>query len=351
MRRSLFIGAPVTALLALAALVTVAAVSPAPPAPAATLPATGAVSGAPVAHVYVHPVADVPVLAWHQIIAGVATTPAENQIWNFNQECSPDAQVCAAANNDETVSLTQFDGALKWLKASGYQSITAAEYQAWMTGKPVALPAKPVLLTDDDGTLNSFYGVTATLAKYGFNMVAFIVSQFADGATDRRHPYIGWDASWSELLALPAAQWSFAFHAGPQGHNVAFPDNPGCTYFYSCQLPTESAAAYQYRVSNEITVGRKVELQKLGSRLNDTMWAVPWNDLAQGGHPESGADPAKWLAPWAATQFPIVFLQDPKRNGVAHERYRLEVQGTWDEATFEGNVAHNTADGFFNLRT
>jgi hypothetical protein len=82
------------------------------------------------------------------------------------------------------------------------------------------------------------------------------VTQFADGATAGAPPYVGWDASWKQLQALPRATWSFAFHAGAQGHSVTYPDNPGCTYFYPCQLPTETAAQYEARVSGEVGAGR-----------------------------------------------------------------------------------------------
>src|SRR6202042_497423 len=102
-----------------------------------------------------------------------------------------------------------------------------------------------------------------------------------------KQPYAGWDATWAQLRALPAAQWSFAFHAGARGHNVTFPQNTGCTFFYPCQLPTETDAAYEARVTGEITAGRLAVSAGLGSRVNTTMWAVPWNDLAQPGHPVS----------------------------------------------------------------
>lgn len=341
--RRLIIGVPLTVVLFLVAGFTIVShFHPAPPL--AHKAKTVAV------RLYMHAVRDIPVLAWHQIIAGVPHTAAEDVVWNYGHDCKPTAAVCDAKNgNDETVSVTQFAAELAYLKKSGYQSVTAAQYQAWAARKSVALPAKPILLTVDDGTLNSYTGTTPVLRKYGFNVVTFIVSQFANGATANKEPYAGWDATWSQLLALPPAQWSFAFHAGARGHNVTFPDNRGCTYYYPCQLPTETAAVYQARVSGEITTGRKVEKAHLGSRLNTSMWAVPWNDLAnQANMPTSGSDPSRWLAKWAASQFPVIFIQDPPHNGYLHERYRLEVHGTWSEASFQARLTGNVAHGFFN---
>ena len=346
--RWIIIGIPLSVVAALtAAYITVSTLHPSP----SSASDFGAVTSqvVPVPREYVHAVDDIPVLAWHQVIAGTATTTAEDVIWDFNRDCAPTALVCNAAGNDETVSITQLTSELSYLKAAGYQSITAAQYDAWVAGKKIALPAKPVLLTVDDGTLNSYVGVTPVLRELGFNVVTFIVSQFASGATAGKQPYAGWNATWSQLMALPAAQWSFAFHAGARGHNVTFPDNGSCTYFYPCQLPSETDAVYQQRVSSEVNAGRAVEESQLGARLNTEMWAVPWNDLAvEKNQPTSGTDPKAWLAKWAATQFPVIFIQDPHRNGKLNERYRLEVHGTWSEAAFESNFNNNIKDGFFS---
>jgi peptidoglycan/xylan/chitin deacetylase (PgdA/CDA1 family) len=283
---------------------------------------------------YVHDVTSIPVLAWHQVDEG----------------CSPSAAVCDAKGNDETVSRSQFVAELSWLKGQGYQSVTAGQYVAWAAGLKVALPAKPVLLTFDDGTVNSYTDTTAVLKDFGFNAVTFIVSQFADGAAAGKRPYAGWDMTWAQLRALPPDVWSFAFHAGSHGHSVTVPQNMGCTYYYPCQLPTETDAAYQGRVSGEITAGRLALRRELGSRLDTAMWAVPWNDIAQQANlPVSGKDPARWLATWAASQFQMIFIQDPAHNGYQHQRYRLEIHGTWTQGAFEANVLNNIRDGFFRL--
>jgi hypothetical protein len=291
----------------------------------------------------------IPVLAWHQVVGGVARTRAQDVLWDYDKDCEPTAAVCDAPMNDETVSLAQLNAQLSWLKAQGYASITADHYHGWVSGASVPLPAKPVLLTIDDGTLNSYVGVTALLAKYGFNMVTFIVTQFADGATANLEPYVGWNASWDQLLALPSAQWSFAFHAGARGHNITFPNNAACQYYYPCQLPTETVSDYRSRVAEEITTGRQTAARMLGTRMNDKVWAVPWGDLGIQANLPAEGDAKTWLAPWAATQFPVIFIQDPQHNGYLHERYRLVVQGTWSQALFEKYVEGNIGNGFFNV--
>ena len=106
----------------------------------------------------IHKVRYIPALAWHQVVGGVARTPAQDVIWDYNKDCEPTAAVCDAPINDETVSLAQLNAQLSWLKAQGYASITADQYHGWVSGASVPLPAKPVLLTIDDGTLELLRG-------------------------------------------------------------------------------------------------------------------------------------------------------------------------------------------------
>src|ERR1022692_1226615 len=72
------------------------------------------------------------------------------------------------------------------------------------------------------------------------------------------------------------------------------------------------------------------------------------NAIGQPSQPVSGTDPPVWLAPWAANVFKVVFVQDPDRSDVSHERYRLEIHGDMSLADFESNLLGNTTDGFFN---
>ncbi len=282
---------------------------------------------------YPHAVANIPVLAYHQL----------------DQGCAPSAAVCAASANPETVSRTQFAAELAYLHDNGYGTVTAAQYTDWLAGKSVALPRKPILLTFDDGTLNSYLDSTDLLRQYGFTAVTFVVTEFADKASAGQRGYVGWDATWAQLKSLPSDVWSFGFHAGAHGHTNVTPGAPGCVYFYPCQLPGETVAAYRDRVSTEITQGRAELAAKLGSRLDTAIWAAPYGDAAGStDHPTSGTDPASWLPAWSASQFPVIFVQTPTRNGVQNDRYRLEVQGTWSEADFEQHLTENVTNGFFN---
>jgi peptidoglycan/xylan/chitin deacetylase (PgdA/CDA1 family) len=252
--------------------------------------------------------------------------------------CLPTAPLCTAADYSMTnVSQHQFYDELNWLYSHGYRTVTTDQYVKWSAGQHVLLPAKPVLLTVDDGIANFYAGATPVLRHFAYTMVSMVVSGFAQAATDGDPAYKGWDATWTQLRNLPADTWEFAFHAGPRGHAAT---GASCPYFYSCQRPGESAAAFQERIAADIDQGIAAEKRELGDRVNTTMWAVPFNDLAQDpGEPQSGAEPARWLQEYAAKRFAVVFVDGTTtRTG---QYYRYEVHGP-DSLAFFGQQVELT---------
>jgi hypothetical protein len=264
-------------------------------------------------------IGSIPVISWHQMDNG----------------CRPAAALCADPEFAETnVTQRQFYDEINWLYAHGYRTVTAAQYVAWANGADVKLPAKPVLLTVDDGIANFYAGATPVLRHFGFTMVSMVVSGFAQGAQDRERQYEGWDATWTQLRSLPSDVWEFAFHAGPEGHVTQRGD---CPYFYTCQRSGESDAAYQARVTADINAGIAAEQRELGDRVNTQMWAVPYNDLAQDNtEPQSGTDPAQWLQDYAEQKFAVVFVDGQTTRNNQH--YRYEVHGTDSLAFFAEQI-------------
>ena len=272
---------------------------------------------------------EIPVLAYHQLDNGCAAT----------------ALMCKRTGAGvEILSERQFYDQMSYLHSQGYSTITDAQYDLWATHKPVALPAKPILLTVDDGIENFYAPGTAVLRHFGYNMVSMVVSGFANGSQDGVRPFGGWDASWTQLRALDPAIWGFAFHAGAQGHLLF---NRACPDFYPCQLAGETDAAYQARVSADIINGKTLLKQELPS-ADTQMWAVPWNDLAQtSNQPQSGPDPKVWLQGFAQSQFKVIFV-DAFVSNPNGEHYRFEVHGTESMAYFTHELTVNTHGGAFN---
>lgn len=264
-------------------------------------------------------ITSIPVISWHQMDNG----------------CQPTEPRCTAADYGMTnVTQRQFYDELSWLHSRGYRTVTAEQYVKWAAGQPVLLPEKPVLLTVDDGIANFYAGATPVLRHFGDTMVSTVVSGFAQAAQDGESAYKGWDASWTQLRNLPEHTWEFAFHAGPLGHAAT---NASCPYFYPCQRAGESAAVYQKRVKADIDQGVAAAERELGNRVTTTMWAVPFNDLAQApGEPQSGAEPARWLQEYAGKRFAVVFVDG--LNTRAGQHYRYEVHGPDTLAFFAGQV-------------
>jgi peptidoglycan/xylan/chitin deacetylase (PgdA/CDA1 family) len=84
-----------------------------------------------------------------------------------------------ALRKDLTVTPTDFEEMLKYLKANGYNSITSADlWWTLDTGKP--LPPKAVMLTFDDGYIDHHDVVLPLLAKYGFVGVFAVTANLVD---------------------------------------------------------------------------------------------------------------------------------------------------------------------------
>ena len=261
----------------------------------------------------------IPVISWHQMDNG----------------CAAAAALCTSPGYAGTnVTQRQFYDEISWLYTHGYRTITADQYVAWASGQNPLLPAKPVLLTVDDGIANFYAGATPVLKHFGYTMVSMVVSGFAQGAQDKVRQYAGWDATWTQLRNLPSDVWDFAFHAGPLGHTT---NSATCAYFYPCQRPGESAAAYRARVEADIDAGIATEKSELGDRVNTQMWAVPFNDLAQAANqPQSGTEPVSWLQDYADRKFAVVFVDG--LTSKENQHYRYEVRGTDSLAFFAEQI-------------
>jgi peptidoglycan/xylan/chitin deacetylase (PgdA/CDA1 family) len=83
---------------------------------------------------------------------------------------------------------------MEMLYTNGYQTITLAEYIRFRRGE-FTLPARPIIITFDDGRKDSFYPVDAILKKLGFTAVLFV-------ATARANSNDPFYLSWEELAKV-----------------------------------------------------------------------------------------------------------------------------------------------------
>lgn len=81
-----------------------------------------------------------------------------------------------AMRNEYAMTPQQFEQQLAYLRDNGYASITARDLHSHhTTGTP--LPAKPVMITFDDGWKNQYEQALPLLRKYGFTATFFINPQ------------------------------------------------------------------------------------------------------------------------------------------------------------------------------
>jgi peptidoglycan/xylan/chitin deacetylase (PgdA/CDA1 family) len=78
--------------------------------------------------------------------------------------------------NEIAVTPVAFEAQLKLLKSLGYQTVTTRDVVKHQT-EGTALPAKPVMITFDDGWKNQYTYAAPLLDKYGFKGVFFVNPQ------------------------------------------------------------------------------------------------------------------------------------------------------------------------------
>ena len=89
--------------------------------------------------------------------------------------------------NPMTLKVADFDAQMKYLVDNGYHVIAPDDLlDAWATGK--ALPAKPIVLTFDDGHMDIYNNVFPILQKYNMRATVFVVTDHM-GMKD----YLTWD--------------------------------------------------------------------------------------------------------------------------------------------------------------
>ena len=91
----------------------------------------------------------------------------------------PEADPNMTLRKDLTVSPTDFEGMLKYLKDNGYHTITAKDLW-WSLDQTAGLPSKPVMLTFDDGYADTYSVVMPLLKAYGMTGTFFVTVNLVD---------------------------------------------------------------------------------------------------------------------------------------------------------------------------
>ena len=88
------------------------------------------------------------------------------------------------ANEYETLTVSEFEQQMQYLKDNGYTTISANELYKWKN-KEIEIPEKSVLITFDDGYYSFKYLVQPVLEKYDFKAICFVIGNTIGETTPR----------------------------------------------------------------------------------------------------------------------------------------------------------------------
>jgi hypothetical protein len=195
------------------------------------------------------PARQVPVLVWHGI---------------------------GPARDGYSVSRVAFARQLALLKHLGYTAISMRQWADFRAGQGT-LPAKPILLTFDDGRLDSYRGADKELQRTGMRAAMFVIT----GEIQARNPFY---LSWTELHRMvDSGRWDVEPHAY-EGHVELTVDPAGDQApFYAARRYTrsrgeETLADWEARVSDDLFALRQ---QFHDQGLTPHAFAVPFGDYGQ----------------------------------------------------------------------
>jgi hypothetical protein len=263
-------------------------------------------------------------------------------------------------SNRDGYSITQraFAAQMQMLRLAGFRSVGIDQYERFQHGDARGLPARPVLITFDDGRLDSFRGADLVLAREGLKATMFVIT----GQVAAKNPLY---LDWTELHRMQrSGRWDIQPHAY-RGHVQVTVDPRGDRApFYAVRrylrsTGEETFAEYQRRVALDLlTLGDQFKAQAIDVHAI----AVPYGDY---GQQDAGNDPR--IVPFTLglmqSQFSTVFVQDdhndppyttptaggPQKRWEAHTRATPEQLYDWlrarDPAGSGGIAAPASATG------
>jgi biofilm PGA synthesis lipoprotein PgaB len=182
------------------------------------------------------------------------------------------------ADGQWTLTPRTFLAQMAMLDQAGFHTISAEQYAHFPGGSAKDLPSRPILITFDDGRLDSYTHADAILARFGMRATMFAITK----DVDRKMPfYLRWD----ELRAMRhSGRWDVQLHAHDMHHSVSVDAKAtqGAAYANRTYADgeLESYGTYQRRVTEDLDEGIKRLRAELGDVRPD-LFAVPFS--ADGG--------------------------------------------------------------------
>ena len=118
-------------------------------------------------------------------------------------------------NEYETITVTEFEEQLKYLKENNYQTISADEFLQWKENN-LELPDKSVLITFDDGYYSFKYLIQPLLIKYNYKAICFLIGNTVNDVTPEYNPHvngtIGKDEIFNHISNVEYGSHTYAMH-------------------------------------------------------------------------------------------------------------------------------------------
>lgn len=236
-----------------------------------------------------------------------------------------------------STSRREFARQMAMLDELGFRTLSIETYVRWLAGERVRLPRKPVLVTFDDGRVDSFRGADAVLERHRFRATMFAVA----GEAGERG---GFYSTWDELADMrDSGRWDIQLHAGHGHHPVPTGRRSEGAYYANRvwngpDAGLEEFAAARERIVGDILWGKQEMADNMPGFRPDA-FAVPFGDFGQ--HETNDERIPRMLRPWLAHQFQAIFVQaaDPpfSRPGNATDIVRrFEIQRDTDAADLHG---------------
>jgi peptidoglycan/xylan/chitin deacetylase (PgdA/CDA1 family) len=179
-----------------------------------------------------------------------------------------------------SVTRRRFAEQMLALKVAGFHTVTMAQYARYVrSGSTAGLPQNPILLTFDDGRLDSYRGANATLERFGDVATIFVVAAWPEERPE-------WALDWSELAKMQeSGVWDVQEHAGRGHHHNQVDPAGGHGEFYAYlgwhpEGGLEGFGEYRRRVTGDVAWGERM----LGEHIpgyRPLAFAVPYSNYGQ----------------------------------------------------------------------
>lgn len=261
----------------------------------------------------------------------VSLSPGMKYMWSHFPKFHGVVPILAyhGVNTEEnylSVTRKRFAEQMLALKTAGFHTVTISEYAKYVrTGSTADLPTNPILLTFDDGRLDSYRGADEILAHFGDVATIFVVAAWPEARP-------GWALHWSELATMQdSGRWDVQEHAGDGHHHIQVAPDGKRGEFYAYLgwhggSGLESFGDYKKRVSGDVEWGEQMLADHVPG-YHPFAFAVPYSNYGQRFTNEPRIP--DFFLHFLHTEFPVVIDGDYLDEGKDRP---FEVKGRGDGA-------------------